>query len=147
MKGIIVQGVVALILKASTHTTTAASNPTTNHNPPQSAANWNAHACYFAAITFNQIVLSKADTEVVIDVYFELFNGIRGEGKETGADGTAEIEDGKENGASGKTWQKDAKVGGRGRWKISTTLKRLGRGRKKRNPNTSLQRANALWTE
>ena len=106
MKGIIVREVAALILKASTSTTPAASNPTTNHNLPQSAANWNAHARYFAAITFNQIVLSKADTEVVIDVYFELFNGIFGEGKETDADGTAEVEDWKENGASGKTMAK-----------------------------------------
>ena len=106
MKGIIVREVAALILKASTSTTTAASNPTTNHNPPQSAANWNAHARSFAAIAFNQTVLSKTDTDVVIDGYFELFNGIPGEGKETDVDGTAEVEDGKENAASRKTMEK-----------------------------------------
>ena len=125
MKGIIIREVAALILKASTSTTTAASNFTTNDNLPQSAANWNAHARYFAAITFNQIILSKADTEVVINVYFELFNGVLGKGKETDANGTAEVEDGKENGVSGKTWQKNMKVGKQGQWKISTTLRRL----------------------
>ena len=105
MKGIIVREVATLILKAPTSTTTAASNRTI----PQPAAIWNAHARYFAVITFNQIVLSKADTEVaskLIDVYFELFKGILGEGKETDADGAAKVEDGKENGASGKTMAK-----------------------------------------
>ena len=64
MTGITVRDVAASILKASTSTATAASNPATDHSLPQSAAIWNAHARYFAAITFNQIVLWKADTEV-----------------------------------------------------------------------------------
>jgi ribosome biogenesis protein MAK21 len=101
MKGIIVREVAALILKAPTSTTTAASTPTTSHKPSQSAASWNAHARYFAVITFNQIVLSKGDKEVaskLIDVYFELFKGILGEGKET--DGTVIVEGEQDDGAS-----------------------------------------------
>ena len=128
MKGIIVREVAALILKASTRTTTAASNPTTNDNLPQSAANWNAHARSFAAITFNQIVISKANTEVVIDVYFELFNGILGGGKETDADGTVEVEDGKEKGAPGKTMAKRRE--GRRAWAMKNLnyIKATGKG-------------------
>jgi ribosome biogenesis protein MAK21 len=106
MKVIIVKEVSALILKAPT-STTATSNSTTSHKPPQSATAWNAHARYFAIITFNQIVLSKADQEVaskLVDVYFELFKGILGEGKEV--DGTAVAEDGQGNGASEKTMAK-----------------------------------------
>ena len=84
---------------------------------------------------------------MVIDVYFELFNGILGEGKETDADGTAEVEDGKEKGASGKTMAK-GREGRRARaMKNLNYTKATGRGRKKSNPTTSSQRANVLWTE
>jgi ribosome biogenesis protein MAK21 len=107
MKGVIVKEVSALILKAPTSTTTAASDPTTGHQRPQSVASWNAHARYFAVITFNQIVLSKADKEVaskLVDLYFELFKWILGEGKET--DGTTMADDGQDNGASNQTMAK-----------------------------------------
>jgi len=103
MKVVIVREVAALILRAPTSTTTAASNPKTSHKSPQPAASWNAHARYFAVVTFNQIVLTKADKEVaskLIDVYFELFKGILGEGKET--DGAVVVEDGQDNGVPEK---------------------------------------------
>ncbi|KAJ3712468.1 CBF/Mak21 family-domain-containing protein [Lentinula raphanica] len=44
----------------------------------------NAHARYYATITFNQIVLTPADRDValkLIEVYFELFKELLGEGK------------------------------------------------------------------
>lgn len=132
MKGIIVKEVSALILKAPTSTTTAASDSTTGHNRPQSVATWNAHARYFAVITFNQIVLSKADKEVaskLVDIYFELFKGILGEGKET--DDTAMIDDGQDNGASNKTMAK-GREGRRARTmeKLNYT-KATGKGKEK----------------
>ena len=135
MKGIIVREVAALILKAPTSTTTAASNPASSHKPPQHAASWNAHARYFAVITFNQIVLSKGDKEVaskLIDVYLELFKGVTSEGKE--ANGTIVVEDGQDNGASEKTLAK-GREGRRARAmeKLNYT-KATGKGKEKEQP-------------
>ena len=99
MKGIIVREAEALTLKAPTSTTSAAGNPTTSHKSSQPTTSWNTHARYFAVVTFNQIVLTKADKEVaskLIDVYFELFEGIIGEGRE--ADGAVVVEGGQDNG-------------------------------------------------
>lgn len=98
MKGVIVREAEALILKAPMSTTATAGNPT-SHKSSQPATAWNAHARYFAVVTFNQIVLTKADKEVaskLIDVYFELFRGIIGEGRE--ADGAVVVEGGQGNG-------------------------------------------------
>jgi len=136
MKGIVVKEVSALILKAPTSTTTAASDSTTGHKRPQSVATWNAHARYFAVITFNQIVLSKADKEVaskLIDLYFELFKWILGEGKET--DSTAMAEDGQDNGASDKTMAK-GREGRRARAMENLNhTKATGKGKEKQQPN------------
>ncbi|KAJ3983091.1 CBF/Mak21 family-domain-containing protein [Lentinula detonsa] len=44
----------------------------------------NAHARYYATITFNQVVLTPADRDValkLIEVYFEMFKELLGEGK------------------------------------------------------------------
>ncbi|KAE9406885.1 CBF-domain-containing protein [Gymnopus androsaceus JB14] len=52
----------------------------------------NTHARYYATITFNQIVLTPADREValkLIDVYFEMFKELLGEGKISDEDGGA----------------------------------------------------------
>jgi len=49
----------------------------------------NTHARYYATITFNQIVLAPGDKDValkLIDVYFEVFKEILGEGGVDGAD-------------------------------------------------------------
>jgi len=135
MKGIIVKEVSALILKAPTSTTTAASNSTTSHKPPQSAATWNVHARYFAVVTFNQIVLSKADKDVaskLVDVYLELFKGILGEGKET--DGTAVAENGQDNDSSKKTMAK-GREGRRARATENLNYtKATGKGKEKEQP-------------
>ncbi|RDB21715.1 Ribosome biogenesis protein NOC1 [Hypsizygus marmoreus] len=55
----------------------------------------NAHARYYATITFNQIVLTPGDRDValkLIDVYFEMFKELLGEGAE-GAEDAAEEEE------------------------------------------------------
>ena len=137
MNGITVREVTAPILKASTNMTTAASNPATKHSLPQLAANWNAHARYFTAITFNQIVLSKADKEVGrkhIDFYFELFKEILDERKESEADDTAKVDNGKEDGSLRKTMAK-----GREGWRARAMenlnyTKATGKGKKKEQP-------------
>ncbi|KAF9062024.1 CBF/Mak21 family-domain-containing protein [Rhodocollybia butyracea] len=52
----------------------------------------NTHARYYATITFNQIVLTPPDREValkLIEVYFEMFKELLGEGKITGEEDDA----------------------------------------------------------
>ncbi|KDR71796.1 hypothetical protein GALMADRAFT_281643 [Galerina marginata CBS 339.88] len=113
MKGIIVREIVALILRppASTSASTSTSTSTASGAPnkhirfdntdsskpkPKPAAagqaekkpgttNANAHARYYATVTFNQIVLTPADRGValqLIDVYFEMFKELLGAGVE-----------------------------------------------------------------
>ncbi|KIM44363.1 hypothetical protein M413DRAFT_25783 [Hebeloma cylindrosporum] len=67
----------------------------------------NTHARYYATVTFNQIVLTPtpADREVaiqLIDVYFEMFKELLGEGVDTAEDGilNQEEDDGKGKGVS-----------------------------------------------
>ena len=133
MKGIIIREVSALILKAPTSTT--ASDSTTGQKLPQSVATWNAHARYFAVITFNQIVLSRADKEVaskLVDVYFELFKGILGEGKKT--DDIVMGDDGHDNGASNRTMEK-GREGRRARAMENLNhTKATGKGKEKEHP-------------
>jgi ribosome biogenesis protein MAK21 len=110
MKSIIVREIISLVLKSPTssvasstlHSQQSASAqntkirfadaPTTsdiatNKKEDRSKKNGgNPHARYYATITFNQIVLSptSADNQVakeLIDVYFELFKELLGEGK------------------------------------------------------------------
>lgn len=55
----------------------------------------NAHARYYATITFNQIVLTLADRDValrLIDVYFEMFKELLGEGKMYEEEGTGAVD-------------------------------------------------------
>ncbi|KAL0577409.1 RNA-binding ribosome biosynthesis protein mak21 [Marasmius crinis-equi] len=58
----------------------------------------NVHARYYATITFNQIVLTPGDRDValkLIDVYFELFRELLGEGKENEEDAEEDVQPGK----------------------------------------------------
>ena len=60
--------------------------PTDTKKP---APTGNTHARYYATITFNQIVLAPGDRDValkLIDVYFEMFKELLGEGAVDGAD-------------------------------------------------------------
>ena len=59
---------------------------------------WHAHAQYYAAITFNQIVLSTSEADraaahTLIDVYFQLFHGVVGEREYESADAAVPIAD------------------------------------------------------
>jgi ribosome biogenesis protein MAK21 len=51
---------------------------------PQSRSTWNVHARYYAAITFNQVVLGaspsdRAAARALMDVYFQIFRDVVGE--------------------------------------------------------------------
>ncbi|KAJ7063556.1 CBF/Mak21 family-domain-containing protein [Mycena amicta] len=92
MKAVIVREIVSLVLRPSAPrpqpTTTPKHIRFTDDDKPKPKAEdkkvpGNAHARYYATITFNQIVLSPGDREValqLIDVYFELFKELLGEG-------------------------------------------------------------------
>ncbi|KAF8966791.1 CBF/Mak21 family-domain-containing protein [Flammula alnicola] len=103
MKAVIVREIISLILRPPSAAPAASSStPAPNKHvrfgdaepskpKPKSAATspekkgGNAHARYYATVTFNQIVLTPADREValqLIDVYFEMFKELLGEGSE-----------------------------------------------------------------
>ncbi|KAF4622053.1 hypothetical protein D9613_009136 [Agrocybe pediades] len=106
MKAVIVRGIISLVLRPTATTssaTTSTAPPSNKHirfgdaepskpKPKPAAAKdklggGNAHARYYTTVTFNQIVLTPADREValqLIDVYFEMFKELLGEGWEVG---------------------------------------------------------------
>jgi len=115
MKTVIVREIMALVLRPSSAPVAVApsSTPANKHirfndsepsKPKPKPANsgtdkkpggGNAHARYYATITFNQIVLSPGDREValkLIDVYFELFKELLGEGA-GGSDDVRDVEE------------------------------------------------------
>ncbi|KAN0134591.1 CBF/Mak21 family domain containing protein [Lactarius tabidus] len=75
-----------------------------DHKPSQKheKSAWRAHARYYAAITFNQIVLSTSDADravarSLIEVYFKLFREVVGEqGPEHADDATPAVEEPKD---------------------------------------------------
>jgi ribosome biogenesis protein MAK21 len=95
MKATIIQETTALIMRPTPPMApSTASHSQTNRriqsskdpkSTPQREKNvWRAHAQYYAAITFNQIVLStsapdRAAARKLIDVYFQLFREVVGE--------------------------------------------------------------------
>lgn len=91
MKGVIVREVSALVLKApsSAPPPTVSKASAKTKIPVPRTSNINAHARYYAIVTFNQIVLSlktQADKDVatrLVEVYFELFREILGEGNKS----------------------------------------------------------------
>ncbi|KAJ7771586.1 CBF/Mak21 family-domain-containing protein [Mycena metata] len=102
MKSIIVREIIALVLRppapppppaptvAKHIRFTDEPKPKSKPKPDEKKATGNVHARYYATITFNQIVLSPGDREValqLIDVYFELFKELLGEGHVPGGDG------------------------------------------------------------
>ncbi|KAK7035790.1 CCAAT-box-binding transcriptional factor [Favolaschia claudopus] len=113
MKSVIVREIIALVLRppappptastASTHIRfTDDSKPKAKPKPEEKRTTGNIHARYYATITFNQIVLSPGDKEValqLIDVYFELFKELLGEGN---------VADGEDDAPSEATGKKTA---------------------------------------
>ncbi|KAL4259257.1 CBF/MAK21 family protein [Pleurotus pulmonarius] len=94
MKSIVIREIAALIFKpaAQTLTNTSAAAPNkhirfTDEAPrpkvPEKKEVGNPHARYYAAITLNQVILAGSDKAVAIqllDVYFEMFKELLGEG-------------------------------------------------------------------
>ena len=95
MKAVIVREIISLVLRPSAPAPSTASAPSDKHirftdvaaskpklkSPDKQGGN--AHARYYATVTFNQIVLTPGDREValkLIDVYFEMFRELLGEG-------------------------------------------------------------------
>jgi ribosome biogenesis protein MAK21 len=91
MKAIVIQEATALIMRPTPPmaSSTVSYSHTNKLKDPKSAPQreknvWRAHAQYYAAITFNQIVLStstadRAAARKLIDVYFQLFREVVGE--------------------------------------------------------------------
>ena len=146
MKGIVVREIVSLILKPRASTAAASSilpsEPTpptkntkivfsdvpstsTSKLPPKSAkedkkAVGTSHARYYAAITFNQIVLSPSQTDrdvarELVNIYFELFKDILGQDDVGFDDGEEDVlkakrpKDGSSKGKSKKQKGKEVK--------------------------------------
>ncbi|CAA7269373.1 unnamed protein product [Cyclocybe aegerita] len=108
MKGVVVREVVGMVMRpgagmsapaeASAASTAGAAGgkhirfseaeklKTKPQTKPKEKRPSNAHARYYAAVTFNQIVLSPGDRDValrLLDVYFEMFKEVLGEGSES----------------------------------------------------------------
>ncbi|KAJ7677224.1 CBF/Mak21 family-domain-containing protein [Mycena rosella] len=101
MKAVIVREIIALVLRppapppppaptvAKHIRFTDDPKPKSKPKPEDKRTTGNVHARYYATITFNQIVLSPGDRDValqLIDVYFELFKELLGEGNVPGAE-------------------------------------------------------------
>ncbi|KAJ3866134.1 CBF/Mak21 family-domain-containing protein [Lentinula novae-zelandiae] len=111
MKGVVVREITALVLRPAAPTAAAtilaaAAFATRSQFPANIASRKilattekkqvNVHARYYATITFNQIVLTPADRDValkLIDVYFEMFKELLGEGTFSEEGGVVEDED------------------------------------------------------
>lgn len=143
MKGIVVREIVSLILKPQASTAAASSTghsepgpsakntkivysdaPSTSASrPPQKSSKEDkkavgtSHARYYAAITFNQIVLSTshADRDVareLINIYFELFKDILGKDDLDSNDVIEDVPKAKQTASKGKSKQKGKEVKG-----------------------------------
>ncbi|KAJ7722294.1 CBF/Mak21 family-domain-containing protein [Mycena maculata] len=139
MKAVIVREIIALVLRPPAPAPAPA--PTVNKHirftddpkpkprpePEEKKTTGNVHARYYATITFNQIVLSPGDRDValqLIDVYFELFKELLGEGHVPDAEGDDGDAEGTGTGAEVKTDKggrvRDAGKGkGKGKGKIT----------------------------
>jgi ribosome biogenesis protein MAK21 len=140
MKTVIVREIMALVLRPSSAPAAVApsSTPANKHirfndsEPSKSkskpansgtdkkSGGGNAHARYYATITFNQIVLSPGDREValkLIEVYFELFKELLGEG----AGGSDDVRDPEEEAIKNTEFKMDKggriRDGGKGKGK------------------------------
>ncbi|KAJ7184372.1 CBF/Mak21 family-domain-containing protein, partial [Mycena filopes] len=139
MKSVIVREIIALVLRPPAPPPPPAptvgkhirftddDKPKSKPNPKaeEKKAAGNSHARYYATITFNQIVLAPGDREValqLIDVYFEMFKELLGEGNDGGV--AAEVEeDGAAEGAA------EVKTDKGGRVRVRDAGKGKGKGK------------------
>ena len=143
MKGIVVREIVSLILQPRASTAAASSTghselassakntkivfsdppSTSTSKPPKKSSKEDkkavgtSHARYYAAITFNQIVLSpsQADRDVareLINIYFQLFKDILGKDDMGPGDVTEDVPNAKQTTFKGKSKQKGKEVKG-----------------------------------
>ncbi|KAG5650340.1 hypothetical protein H0H81_012561, partial [Sphagnurus paluster] len=130
MKSVIVREIIALVLRPASPSTTTTTTTTSAHTPglptgtgkhirftdtndakpkpkpkpeekEKKTGSTNAHARYYATITFNQIVLTPGDRSValqLIDVYFEMFKELLGED----GDGEGGLDGGEDEGQRGE---------------------------------------------
>ncbi|KAF7353702.1 Sterol regulatory element binding protein cleavage-activating protein [Mycena venus] len=128
MKSVIVREIIALVLRPpapppAPAPTTAKHirftdddpKPKPKPKPEEKRTTGNAHARYYATITFNQIVLSPGDRDValqLIDVYFELFKELLGEGNVPDVEGDDAETEGADKG-KGETTEITTDKGGR----------------------------------
>lgn len=145
MKSVVVREITSLILKPSIRSAANTSAPTAQHirfplvEPSSKSKSQskvqdkrptrNAHAQYYATITFNQIVLtpSQTDREVavrLIDIYFELFKDMLG----SGSGGTDSGEDNDE-----QLLDKDGEVRQDRKGRVSVKKKKKGMTSKENN--------------
>jgi len=131
MKSVIVREIIALVLKPTTAPSTSSTPTQGKHirfsdaesakpKPKPVERGGNSHARYYATVTFNQIVLTPAGKDValkLLDVYFEMFKELLGEG--------AEDVDGAEDAAS----QEDVKTDKTGRVMDGRKGKMKGKGK------------------
>ncbi len=97
MKAVVVREMIALVLKPPAPASPSLPTPTqprkhikftdkkSNSKSLGDKKHGNAHAKYYATVTFNQVVLMPADKDVaatLLDVYFEMFKEILGERRE-----------------------------------------------------------------
>jgi len=101
LKSVIVREIIALVLKPTTAPSTSSQGKHIRFSDAESAKpkpkpaerGGNSHARYYATVTFNQIVLTPADKDValkLLDVYFEIFKELLGEGAED-VDGAEDV--------------------------------------------------------
>ena len=110
MKTVVVREIISLVLKppaaAATlsdgipkgtgkHVRFADDNGSKKRSPSAKKINGNLHARYYSMITLNQVVLAPGDRDVarqLLDVYFEMFKEVLGEGRDDEADEKSEKE-------------------------------------------------------
>jgi len=145
MKSIIVREITSLVLRPATSSAAITSNTHIRFNDPASSTSKtsknnvsepkkeaNAHARYYATITYNQIVLAPGDREValqLINVYFEMFKEMLGEGKDDAAeekDGEGCVDNKTDEGrGKGKEKGKGRERGGNSRAKEKAKAKEI----------------------
>ncbi|KAF5378151.1 hypothetical protein D9615_007633 [Tricholomella constricta] len=143
MKGVIVREIIALVLRPPAPSAPTPHLPASTGKhirftdgedkpkpkaklagaPGEKKSSGNAHARYYATITFNQIVLTPGDREValkLVDVYFELFKELLGEDAE-------DVQDVEEEGVEGV--DEEVITDKKGRVKIRNVKGKKGKGK------------------
>lgn len=135
MKSIIVREITSLVLRPPTPVSAPVKSTGTHIRfddsaPSSSSAakkaketgekETNAHARYYATITFNQIVLSPGDRDAalqLINVYFEMFKELLGEGKPEEVEEVVDEKEADDGKGKGKEKEKGGRYAGKAKGK------------------------------